>query len=112
MSRVLLNRYFRNLVNQVYKILPMREAKTASLRKYIWRLSAELAGGAGLYPCLHEDAYYASLLNIMQYLYDHLDDCSLEQIKQLVFEGISLCKKLSEKYDGEDGACDGCMGSV
>ena len=44
----LLKNYFHTLVNQVYKILPMREKETESLGKYIWRLEAELIGGYGL----------------------------------------------------------------
>ena len=94
----LLRNYFCTLVNQVYKILPMREEGTKTLRKYIWRLSAEIAGGASLYPGLKEDAYYASLLNILQYLSDHTDDCTVEQTRQLVFEGIHLCEMLEKKY--------------
>ena len=97
-SAGLLQEYFRNLVNQVYKILPMREEGTTTLQKYIWRLSAEIAGGASLYPGLNEDACYAGLLNILQYLSNHTDDCTVEQTKQLVFEGIHLCVELEKKY--------------
>lgn len=98
LSAVLLEHYFRNLVNQVYKILPMRENGTESLGKYIWRLEAELIGGQSLVDDLREDAYYGSLLNILQYLGDYGEHCSNEQVKQLVFEGISLCEKLSRRY--------------
>ena len=96
----LLENYFRTLVNQIYKILPMREAESQSLSKYIWRLSAEIAGGAGMYPRLQDDSYYASLLNILQYLNEHNKECTVEQTKQLVFEGIRICEKLSDRYAG------------
>ena len=99
----LLENYFRTLVNQVYKILPMREAGVRSLGKYIWRLSAEIAGGAGLYPHLQDDPYYASLLNILQYLNEHGGECTIEQTKQLVFEGIGLCEKMAGKYAEQHG---------
>ena len=102
LSSGLLENYFRTLVNQVYKILPMRESKTDSLQKYVWRLSAELIGGTGLYPELQEDSYFASLLNILQYLSDHSMDCSIDKTKQLVFEGIHICEKLSERYASLD----------
>jgi len=97
---MLLKNYFRTLVNQIYKILPMREAESQSLSKYIWRLTAEIAGGTGMYPDLQVDSYYASLLNILQYLNEHNRECTIEQTKQLVFEGIRICEKLSEKYAG------------
>lgn len=102
----LLENYFKTLVNQVYKILPMREAEMDSLQKYIWRLSAELVGGAGLYPNLREDSYYASLLNILQYLSEHNHECTVEQTKQLVFEGIHICEKLSARYSPDNECGD------
>lgn len=98
LSAELIDNYFRNLVNQIYKILPMRENETESLGKYIWRLEAELIGGQNLILAIQEDAYFGSLVNILQYLSDHFSDCSVEQVKQLVFEGISLCEKLLARY--------------
>jgi hypothetical protein len=98
MNRKLLHNYFCNLVNQVYKILPMREQESKTLERYIWRLSAEITGGAALCEALGEDSYYMSLLNILQYLKDHCMEDSVEQTKQLVFEGIGLCEKLRNRY--------------
>ena len=98
LSAGLIENYFRNLVNQIYKILPMREHETASLGKYIWRLEAELIGGQSLILAIREDAYFASLVNILQYLSEHSDSCSVDQVKQLVFEGISICEKLLARY--------------
>ena len=97
-SETLMHNYFCNLVNQVYKILPMREQESKTLDRYVWRLSAEVTGGAGMFPQLGEDSYYASLLNILQYLRDHCMEDSVEQTKQLVFEGIGLCEKLRNRY--------------
>lgn len=94
----LMQNYFDALVNQVYKILPMREHESKTLDKYVWRLSAEMVGGAELYPHLGEDSYFASLLNILQYLSNHCLDESIERTRQLVFEGISLCEKLKARY--------------
>ena len=94
----LLKNYFHTLVNQVYKILPMREKETESLGKYIWRLEAELIGGYGLIEEVRSDAYYGSLLNILHYLNEHGGECPVEQVKQLVFEGIGICEKLSRRY--------------
>lgn len=100
LSAGLMRNYFRNLVNQIYKILPMRENETVSLGKYIWRLEAELVGGQSLIESVRSDAYYGSLVNILQYLSDHAHECSVEQVKQLVFEGISICEKLQTRYAG------------
>lgn len=102
LSAGLLENYFRNLVNQVYKILPMREKETESLRKYIWRLEAELIGFRGLTLDLREDAYFGNLIGTLFYLSEHVMDCSTEQVKQLVFECIGTCEKLAARYAGGD----------
>lgn len=98
LSERLLEKYFRNLVNQIYKILPMREDGAESLGKYIWRLEAELIGNQSLAAELREDAYYGSLLGILHYLSENGESCTTAQVKQLVFEGINLCGKLQERY--------------
>lgn len=108
----LLHNYFGTLVNQVYKILPMREHDSKTLNRYIRRLSAEIVGGSELYPNLCEDAYYASLLNILQYLQGHCMEDSIDQTKQLVFEGIHLCEKLKERYADEAAAVEARMEKV
>ena len=83
LSERLMGNYFRNLVNQIYKILPMRENGIPSLGKYIWRLEAELIGEQSLVDALREDAYFGSLVGILQYLSEHMQECSVDQVKQL-----------------------------
>ena len=81
----------------------MREKEVQSIQKYIWRLESELLGFHGLVDEIREDAYYGRLLSIMHYLSEHAMECEQEQVKQLVFESISVCEKLAERYakDGE-----------
>lgn len=94
----LVSNYFGTLVNQVYKILPMREAEQESLPKYIWRLEAELIGNQLLLPSVHEDPYFASLLGILHYLGECGLNCQTQKVRQLVFEAISICEKLKMRY--------------
>lgn len=100
----LLNGYFAVLVNQFFKILPMREEEAKTLPKYIWRLQAELIGISRLVAHAAEDPYYGSLLGIAQYLSDNAMTCSVEQVRQLVFEAMGVCKKLSARYESGDEA--------
>lgn len=97
---ILLANYFGTLVNQVYKILPMRESSQESLPKYVWRLEAELLGCNSLLPSIKEDSYFASLLSILHYLSENSADCQIARVKQLVFEAISICEKLRDRYAG------------
>ena len=98
----LVSNYFSTLVNQVYKILPMREAVQDSLPKYIWRLEAELIGNQMLLPGVREDSYFASLLGILHYLGECGLECHTAKVKQLVFEAIGICEKLKARYAGSD----------
>lgn len=100
-SKKLLKGYFSILVNQIFKILPMRESETETLSKYIWRLRAELLGMNELLNSVKDDPYYGSLLGIMQYLNDNALTCSVDQVKHLVFEAMSISEKLSARYANE-----------
>lgn len=94
--------YFNNLVNQFFKVLPMRESEEESLPIYIDSLKTELIGCGGLIPDLEQDSSFLSLLNILQYLGDN-PDCSVKKTKREVFKAISICNRLKSKYS-EGGA--------
>lgn len=89
--------YLRNLVNQLFKILPIRESEEASLVSYIASLQSELIGCQRLISVLHDDSMFLSMISILQFLIDH-PDSSVKVFKREVFKTISLCNKLKAKY--------------
>lgn len=93
----LLRNYFRNLVNQFFKILPMRENEEDSLCVYMKSLQSELLGCKELVPEVRESSLYLTLLAILQYLIDN-PDCSVTEVKREVFRAISVCNKLKSIY--------------
>ncbi len=93
----LLRNYFRNLVNQFFKILPMREKEEESLYIYMKSLQSELLGCKELLPDIRENSLYLTLLAILQYLIDNTD-CSVAEVKREVFRAISICNKLKSIY--------------
>lgn len=98
-SSVMLSNYLSNLVNQFFKILPIRESEEPSLKEYMCSLQLELLGCKELIIELKNDSMYLSLIAILQYLID--EDCDIPTVKREVFKAISICKKLSKKYFGE-----------
>lgn len=92
----LLRNYFHNLVNQFFKILPMRENEESSLPTYMQSLQVELLGCQELIGDLHNDASYLTLLAVLQYLIDN-PSCSVREVKREVFKCISICNKLHAK---------------
>lgn len=93
----LLHNYFRNLVNQFFKILPMRENEEDSLCLYMKSLQAELIGCKSLIPDMQENSLYLTLLAILQYLIDN-PDCSVKEVRREVFRAISICNKIKSLY--------------
>lgn len=93
----LLRNYFKNLVNQFFKILPMRENDEDSLNTYMQSLQIELLGCKDLIPEIKENSHYLTLLSILQYLIEH-PDCSLPIVKREIFRAISICNKLKSVY--------------
>lgn len=93
----LLRNYFRNLVNQFFKILPMRENEEDSLCTYMKSLQVELLGCKELIPDIRENSLYLTLLAILQYLID-TPECSVAEVKREVFRAISVCNKLKSTY--------------
>ncbi len=95
-ARILSN-YLRRLVDQFYKILPMRESEEQTLPVYMRRLQEELLGCYSLFPVLSEDTIFLSLINMLQYFIDN-PASDVEDYKREVFNAISVCKRMSEKY--------------
>ena len=93
----LLIKYFKSLVNSIFKILPMRETNEKSLMKYIRSLQIELAGCKEVVEAVKYDSRFLSIISILQYLYDH-PETEIESFRREIFRAISICNKLSEKY--------------
>ena len=88
--------YFTVLVNQFFKILPIKESGEKTLTVYMKSLRNELLGLEALFERLQNDAYLVSLTAILQYLIDN--DTDVAEVKTEVFKAIDICKKLKKRY--------------
>jgi len=95
----LVGNYLGGLVNQFFKILPIKESGEPSLNEFMRSLQIELIGHRGLMEYLNHDSMYMTLLSILQYMIDN--DCDTHVVKREVFKAISICKKLRKKYCSE-----------
>lgn len=94
----MVDKYLSGLINQFFKILPIKESGEPSLNEFMRSLQVELLGFGALMSFVKNDAMYLSLLAILQYLIDN--DCDVPTVKREVFKSISVCKKLHKKYCG------------
>lgn len=90
------DKYLRGLVNQFFKILPIKESGEPSLNEFMCSLQVELIGFGELMSFVQNDALYLSLLSILQYMISN--ECDVRTVKREVFKSISICKKLHSKY--------------
>ena len=98
-----------NLINQFYKILPIKESGEPTLEKYMEGLLRELLGTSELIEALEYDAQYMSLVAILQYMIDH--ECDVSIVRSDVFKAIGILKRMREKYTTvPEGEQDGRVG--
>lgn len=97
MNAVVLDNYLSSLIDQFFKILPLKESGERSLEIYMGSLQAELLGCRALVKALHNDHKFLSLISILQYLID-TPDCDVVFVRREVFRAISICNKLKERY--------------
>lgn len=99
LSSEMVGNYLGGLVNQFFKILPIKESGEPSLNEFMRSLQVELLGHKSLMRYLENDSMYMTLLSILEYLINN--DCETQVVKREVFKAISICKKLREKYCGK-----------
>lgn len=85
-----------SLVNQFYKILPIKESGEPTLKQYMSSLQREMLGCQSLIVALQNDPQYLSLLSILQYLIEN--DCEVSTVRGEVFKAISILKKMHHRY--------------
>lgn len=92
----MVGKYLDGLVNQFFKILPIKESGEPSLNGFMKSLQVELLGFKRLMAEVGNDSMYLTLLSILQYLIEN--DCDIPVVRREVFKAISICKKLRSKY--------------
>lgn len=96
-----INKYFTNLVNAFYKILPMTENREPTRVEYMCSLRREMLGMQGIVSSINGHPGFLSLLNILSYLIGD-PQCSDDIARQDVFKAISICKRIAQEYAKED----------
>lgn len=88
------------LINQFYKILPMKESQADTLSQYVSSLLREMLGMQELMLEWKEDGRYLSLCGILQSFVNN-PDMDVLTVRSDVFKAISIIKNLQKKYSAE-----------
>lgn len=100
-SNEMVLRRMTGMVNQFYKILPIKEENEDTLQQYMLSLQREMLGCQALIEALGNDPQYLSLLSILQYLIDH--DCDIATVRSEVFKSINILKRMRDRYETTGG---------
>ena len=93
----LFENYFNALVNNFFKILPMKENKEKTLSVYVRSFQSEMLGLRSYVPSLDESPLFLSLLAILQFFADE-PDAPVADVKREVFKAIRICNRLAQAY--------------
>lgn len=88
--------YFEFLINKTYKILPLKEEKSETLKSYLESLLRELLGNRELVSVLVDEPRFITVLNTMQYLIS--EEYTIKVCKREVFKCISILEEINSKY--------------
>ena len=90
-----INKRIKNLINQIYKLLPNRE-EGVDWQKPLQTILEELAGMQRLMNCGYSDIYFP-LLNKLEGLYSLIDEKDFSCYRRTVFECLGLMNKLQKE---------------
>ena len=93
--------YFKYLINKTYKILPLKEENSSTLKAYLESYLRELIGSKELINILVNEPDFINLLNSMQFLIS--EEYSIETCKKEVFKCIHILKNINCKYFKDGG---------
>lgn len=94
-----LDSYLHNLINKVYKILPMKEEQCDTLTSYILSLENELIGCYELWDILDDSPQFLAVINIIKYL--SIEEYDISTCKREVFKAIHLIEKVIKDIEKE-----------
>jgi hypothetical protein len=90
------NNYLDYLISSFFKILPISENESDTLKEYLESLLIELSGNISLIEKIKYDGQFLSLLGTIQYFIDN--NCTHKIYKREIFKCISILEKLQIKY--------------
>lgn len=90
--------YIGTLINKTYKILPLKEEKSATLGKYFDSYLRELVGWTMLFPGYGHEAKIVCVLSTITYLAKN--ECDYEKLRREVFKCIHILQDVQKSLKG------------
>lgn len=94
-----LDGYLQNLIDKVFKILPMKEEQCSTLPSYLRSLESELVGCYKLWDELADEPQFLALINVVNYL--AVEEYDVAICKREVFKAIHLVESVKKNIREE-----------
>lgn len=94
-----LDGYLQNLIDKVFKILPMKEEQCSTLPSYLRSLESELVGCYKLWDKLADEPQFFALINVVNYL--AVEEYDVAVCKREVFKAIHLVESVKKNIREE-----------
>jgi len=94
-----LDGYLQNLIDKVFKILPMKEEQCSTLPSYLRSLESELVGCYKLWDELADEPQFFALINVVNFL--AVEECDVAVCKREVFKAIHLVESVKKNIREE-----------
>lgn len=94
-----LDGYLQNLIDKVFKILPMKEEQCSTLPSYLRSLESELVGCYKLWDELADEPQFLALINVVNYL--AFEEYDVAVCKREVFKAIHLVESVKKNIREE-----------
>lgn len=88
-----------DLINKIYKILPLKETEEGSIAVYIPSLMREVLGMNEVINALHDDGRFISIISILENLANN--DVDVAATKSDVFKAINIVKAVQRRLFGD-----------
>lgn len=89
--------YLENLIDCIFKILPLKEEENLGLVDYIDSIIIQIIGSKNVYVELYSNQKYLSILNVLYYLKNN--EFTLKQCKREVFKCTNILTRILSTYD-------------
>ena len=102
MNKQIYLHYLSCLINQIIKILPLKEQNSEFIDTHISDIIKELKGFDMLIKDTGYDAVIMRILAILSYYEQNIYVSSVEDVRRNIFKMITLCEKLKYRIEGDN----------
>lgn len=102
MNKQIYLHYLSCLINQIFKILPLKEQNSEFIDTHISDIIKELKGFDMLIKDTEYDAVIMRILAILSYYEQNIYVSSVEDVRRNIFKMITLCEKLKYRIEGDN----------